>query len=135
MTRLRAVLTGLTVLALSGSAMADTIGQPVMTLPSSGFSGDASGTIAATGTFQAVWPATNPAQPRKGCLIVNTGTTVEYVYFGTTPTQATAIPLNPASGAGLAGASVSCAAGPGTVLQDALWLTGTTGGSYVAKQQ
>lgn len=122
-------------LAMSSPAGADTLGQPVVTLPSTGLSGDASGTVASTNTFQLVWAAPSGSQPRKGCLVVNTAVTVEFVYFGAAPVAAGAIPLNPAGTAGQAGGAVSCTVGSGTVSEDAVWITGTTGAAYVAKQQ
>lgn len=135
MTKAWATLAGLFALALPVLAVADTLGQPVVTLPSTGLSGDASGTVAVTNTFQLVWPAPSSSQPRKGCLLVNTAVTVELVYFGPVPVAAGAVPLNPAGTAGQAGGAVSCIVGSGTVSEDAVWITGTTGAAYVAKQQ
>ena len=120
--------------ALSASAQT----QTVQTLPSSGNSGDASGTIAVTNTFQTLWPQITTGPQRRGCLIINTSTDDQWVYFGPdsdTPTKAKAIPLNKAAVGGELGGWVSCATGAGSALQDHVWITGTAGDAYVAKQQ
>jgi hypothetical protein len=125
-------------LILGTSVRAQT--QAVQTLPSKGYSGDASSTIAVTNTFQTIWNSFSPtnATQRKGCLIINTSTDLMWVYFGAdgdTPAKAKSVPLNPAASSGELGGWVSCATGAGSALQDHVWITGTSGDAYVAKQQ
>lgn len=94
---------------------------------------DASGSVSSTNTFQQVFAGV----ARQGCRIVNTGTHVEYVFPGalagaTTPT---AFPLNAAAGAGQAGGAFDCSTPSGGVYQDQISITGTSGDTFVAKQQ
>lgn len=124
---------------------------PVVTQPGAANSGDASGTLAATNVFQLVWAGQGPSNggnfQRRGCLVLNnSATNRQWVYFQgpgmTTPTagnaatiKAASIPLEAAPAANGQGGYVSCATGAGQTLQDAVWIAGTIGDSYVAKQQ
>ncbi len=126
--------------------------QAVVTQPGKANSGEASSTIVASDVFQLVWAShaqPNGAStngPRSGCLVVNNSTHTQWVYFQgpgmTTPTagnsstlEAVSIPLTAAGLANTAGGNVSCATGAGQTLQDAVWIAGTMGDTYVAKQQ
>lgn len=125
--------------------------QAVVTQPGAANSGDASGTIVATNVFQLVWAGQGPANggnyQRRGCLVLNNSSTNrQWVYFQgpgmTTPTAANAatikaasVPLEAAPAANGMGGYVSCATGAGQTLQDAVWIAGTIGDTYVAKQQ
>jgi len=115
--------------------------QPVVTMPMAVTSTNASGTITVTNTFQQIWPATSGstgggAGVRRGCIVVNTGTHVQYVFFGSgTATTATSIPLNPASVAGQLGGYVTCGSVGGTVAQDQVQITGTAGDTFTAMQE
>jgi hypothetical protein len=122
-------------------------GATVVTSPSIANSGDASGTITATGTFQLIWAAVPSNQKRAGCLVLNNAVNRQWVYFQgpgmTTPTagnaatiKAASVPLEPASVVNAQGGFVSCSiTGAGATLQDAVWITGTAADTYVAKQQ
>lgn len=116
------------VLAQSTASPVQTQAQPLLT-------GDASGTITTTNSFQQIWPQASLQQPRRGCLVVNNSTDRQWVFFGPTPTKATAIPLEPATATSALGGWVSCASGAGGALQDQVWITGTSGDTFVAKQQ
>ena len=118
--------------------------QAVVTQPGAALSVDASGTIAVTNTFQQIWPNTSntpgnggTSGQRKGCLIANTSTDRQWVYFGplASATKASAIPLEPASSVSALGGYVSCATGSGSTLQDQVSITGTANDTFVAKQQ
>lgn len=121
--------------------------NPVATQPSVGNSGEGSGTIAVTNTWQQVWPAQIGSSPaRRGCLVLNNSTDRQWVYFqgpgmampaaGNASTiKAASVPLEPASATNALGGWVTCNAGTGSVLQDSVWITGTMGDTYVAKQQ
>lgn len=91
---------------------------------------EATGTVAATGVYQLVFPA-QPNGQRRGCLIQNTGANTLFVYFGLK--QPTA-----ASGVGFQipmGLSISCGLiGSGLVI-DNVWVTGTTGGTFEQASQ
>lgn len=96
-----------------------------VTLPLPSLSTVAGGSVATANTFQAVLPQ-NLA--RRGCLIVNTGSTAMSIGIGSTPTAATSIPLAP-------GASFGCGAG-GVVVADQLSVTsGTAGNTFVVISQ
>lgn len=137
---LRSLVVGLgLLLTLASGASAQQTGQ-VTTSPSTSFSADASSTIAVTNTFQLVWSQPNGGtRPwRKGCLLINNSTNRQWVFFGlstATPTKAAAIPLEPALATNALGGNVSCATQTGAVLQDQVWITGTAGDTFVAKQQ
>lgn len=147
---LPALLAGASVLlllGLSGMAQAQ-VAPPVSTQASAANSGEGSSTIIATTTFQLLWAAVPPGSLglRKGCLILNTSTHEQYVYFQgpgmTTPTagnsaalQAKSLPLDPPTSPNLQGGNVSCATSTGSALQDAIWISGTIGDVFVAKQQ
>lgn len=112
---------------------------------------EGSGTITTSNVFQRVFAAPVPGQGtgafRRGCLVQNNSSHEQYVYFQgpgmTTPTsgnsaalEASAIALDPSQASGgKQGGSVSCATGGGSVLQDSIWIAGTSGDSFVAKQQ
>lgn len=49
--------------------------------------------------------------------------------------EASSVPLEAAPAATGAGGFVSCSTGAGQTLQDAVWIAGTSGDTYVAKQQ
>ncbi len=125
---LAAALLGLSCVGLRAQA-------PVVTQPQGVTSFDASSTIATTDTFQLVWDVPAQGRKRMGCLVLNNSTHRQWVYFGTTPTKGTSVPMEPATVDNGLGGYVSCSAGGGVVLQDQVWITGTTGDSYVAKQQ
>lgn len=124
---------------------------PVVTQPGAANSGEASGTLAATNVFQLVWAGQGPAfggsLQRRGCLVLNnSATNRQWVYFqgpgmvaptaGTAAAiKATSVPLEAAPAALGMGGYVTCATGAGQVLQDAVWIAGTIGDTYVAKQQ
>lgn len=121
-----------TVLGLAGSAWAQ---QPVQVIPSPGTTagGNASGTIATTGTFQQVFAATPPQSAggpgRKGCYIVNNGTNKMYVSEGVaagSATTATSIPL-------AANAAFNCTFNQ-TALQGIIAISGTSGDAFYAAQ-
>ena len=108
---------------------------PVTTQAQAVLSGNASSTITVTNTFQQVWPQASASASRKGCLIMNTSTDRQWVFFGSSPTKAAAIPLEAATATNGAGGWVSCSTGAGAALQDQVWITGTAGDTYVAAQQ
>lgn len=120
---------------------------PVQTLPSPAQSGEGSGTLAGSNQFQLVFAAGVSGGPqRRGCVVQNTSSHEQWVYFqgpgmlaptnGNSATlEASAFPLDPPSGSGKAGSWVSCATGAGGALQDSVWIAGTSGDSFVAKQQ
>lgn len=89
--------------------------SPVTTTP-------VGGTVTTHGTFQT---ALASSATRKGCLVVNTSTDVEYVFFGAngSATEATSIPLAAAAVAGGQGGSLSCAVGGLAVATDNLAIT------------
>ena len=86
----------------------------------------ANSAISVTNTFQ---PALAADTARLACLLQNTGTHVEYVYFGTLANATTSNAFQIS-----AGQMISCNA-PGVVLQDAVNVTGTSGDSYVVTSQ
>lgn len=108
---------------------------PVTTYAAPVLNGNASGTITSTNTFQSIWSATDFAKPRVGCLVINTSTNRQWVYFGTTPTKAAAIPLEAAAATAALGGNVSCSTGAGGAAQDQVWITGTSGDTFVATQE
>lgn len=116
-------------------AFAASASNPVTTWPGGVFNSNASNTITTTNTFQAIWASTTPDQPRVGCLIINTATNRQWVYFGTSPTKAAAIPLEPATVTAGLGGSVSCSTTAGGAAQDQIWITGTAGDTFVATQE
>lgn len=140
-----AVLSTVLLLGLSGMAQAQD-GQVVQTAPTVAYSGDASSTIVSSVLFQQIWAGVSGSQRRKGCLVLNNSTGQQWVYFQgpgmTTPTagnfttiKAASIPLNVASATNAGGGWVQCVTQAGSALQDAVWIAGTAGDSYVAKQQ
>lgn len=129
---------------------AQTPGQPVTTQPSSANSGEGSGTIAASNVFQQIFPATTTngtGATRKGCAVQNVSADEQFVYFqgpgmvaptagNSSSLEAKAFALDPTQvSGGKQGGSVSCATGAGGVLQDSVWIAGTIGDNFVAKQQ
>lgn len=84
-------------------------------------------TISVTNTFQ---PALAASATRKSCTIQNTGTHVEYFYFGAigSATTSNGLQVN-------AGQTISCATINGLVLVDAVNITGTAGDGYVVNSQ
>lgn len=125
---------GLVVGLLTNGAFAQ---QQVLTVPLPALSGDASGTIASTGTFQLVWagtgtsaapaPATSPT--RHGCSIQNNGANVMYVSEG----QGLGASTTGAAWQVVAGALFNCNFA-GIVLTGEIDITGTSGDAFVAKQ-
>lgn len=126
--------------------------QAVVTQPGKANSGDASGTIASSNVFQQIWGSTagpdgaGQSGQRAGCLVLNNAGHREWVYFQgpgmTTPTsansstlEASAVPLEAAPATNGQGGYVYCNTGAGQVLQDSVWIAGTIGDTYVAKQQ
>ena len=87
----------------------------------------ATSTIASTNVFQVALAA--PSGQRNGCTIQNTGTHVEYVYFGATASATTSnsYQVNP-------GQMIYCNAG-NVVLQDIINITGTSGDGYIVTSQ
>ncbi len=104
----------------SGSGGASTVS------PSGKTTTTANSTIASTGVFQAALAA---SATRTGCTLQNTGSHVQYVYFGTigSATTSNAFQVN-------AGQTISCTAGV-IVLTDAVNITGTTGDGYIVASQ
>lgn len=130
---LKRVLVALLLLTVGAEAQ-----QAVTTSPVQVYSGDASSTIGVTDTFQTVWSAITTGSSRRGCLLLNNSTHRQWVFFGadsSTPTKAKAIPLEAATAANAQGGYVSCATSAGGVLNDHVWITGTAGDTFVAKQQ
>ena len=107
---------------------------PVATQPSGSTTqgGNVSGTIAATNTFQTLWPATGPgtALPaRKGCLIINPSTHTMFISEGVatgSATTATSVPIG-------ANYSFTCSFG-GVVWTGNIAITGTSGDAFYASQ-
>lgn len=104
---------------------------------------DASSTITTTNTFQQVFaaPSQSTAFPqlryRAGCLIINTSTHTQWVFFGTLAlaTTPTSVPLNAATSQGLRGGSTSCVEDTVGVLQGQISITGTAGDTFMARQE
>lgn len=91
---------------------------------------NASSTITVTNTFQVVFTPSTTQNKRQGCTIVNYGTNTMWVYFGQptdTPTKANSVQL-------VQNQPVSCATG-NAVLNDQVWITGTSGDAFFAAQQ
>lgn len=137
---------------LMASAVDSRAQSPVLTQPGQANSGEGSGTLAATDTFQLIWAsARNPTSIgslgyRNGCLVLNNSTHTEWVYFQgpgmDTPNasnaaaiKAKSIPLTAATVANTLGGYVNCITGAGQALQDAVWIAGTQNDTFVAKQQ
>lgn len=135
------LFTALLLCLLSGGAVAQQA-PPVTTYGGQAYSGNSSSTIASTNVWQKIWSAPTNDSPRKGCLVLNQGTHTMWVYFQgpgvATPSgsgsEASAVPLNAAASSGAAGGWVGCTVG-GAVLQDTIWVTGTSGDAYYAAQQ
>ena len=87
----------------------------------------ATSTISVTNTFQVALAGNTY---RNACLIQNTGTHTEYVYFGATgsATTSNAFPISP-------GQTISCATVNGLVLTDIVNITGTAGDGYIVTSQ
>lgn len=109
-----------------GAVLAQT---PVVTIPFPVTSGNASGNISVTNTFQSVFSAATAALPRKACAVQNNSAATMFVFFGSisTATSGTSVSL-------AAGATTNCNIG-GVVLQDQVSITGTAGGFFYAAQQ
>lgn len=91
---------------------------------------NASSTITTTNAFQVVFTPSTTQQKRQGCTVANYGTHTMWVYFGQptdTPAAANSIQLAPNN-------FVSCNTG-GVVLNDQVWITGTSGDAFFAAQQ
>ena len=108
------------------SAIAQTV---VKTQPLAVNSSNSSSTIAVTNTFQSIWSQSTTQRGRAGCTIVNYGTNTMWVYFGAiaNATKANSIQL-------AANQPVYCQVF-GTVLQDQVSITGTSGDAFFAAQQ
>lgn len=94
------------------------------------------GTIAVTNTFQLILAAgsslTSTTQPRSACVVQNNGSNNMWVYFlktgGTAASKAASIVLQP-------GQFLYCQNAAGQVLQDAIYITGTSTDTYVVSVQ
>src|SRR5271154_5503340 len=86
-----------------------------------------SGTVTTTGTFQLVFPAVFSPNKRVGCTIQNNGTGNLDVFPGPVAlaTVAASVVVAP-------GGTFYCGGPGGSVLQDAISVTGTTGGVVYA---
>lgn len=93
---------------------------------------NASGTIASTGVFQSVFLAipAGTTQRRYGCVIQNTSTHTQYVFFGPIASATTSNSFQLG-----AQQTIACQNNDGTVLQDQVSITGTTSDTFVANQQ
>ncbi len=134
----RACTFALSLLTLTpGLALAQSA-QAVNTVPLPLGQVNASSAVASTNAFQALFSAAGPqggVAIRNGCLIVNTGTTALYVFFGAIAAATTpkSIPLKPAGADGSDGGRATCEApGSGGALQDAVSVTGTTAKTFFA---
>lgn len=140
------VLAGLIALgALAGVAAAQ---SPVQPIPAPLSPVDGSGTISSTNTFQSVFAAQGPQAAsyntttgnvtegvlRRGCLIINTSNSVQYVFFGAIASATTpkSVPLNAATADGSAGGSVSCERNDIGTVQSQVSITGTAGETFFA---
>ena len=94
--------------------------------PITGTTTTVNSTVTPTNTFAT---ALASSATRKGCLLQNTGTHVQYVYFGVlgSATTTNSFQVN-------AGQTISCASGP-IVLTDAVNIAGTAGDAYVVTSQ
>lgn len=117
--------------ALSASSDVTTSPLGVTIVPSSGTSGNKSGSITLTNTFQSVFPS---AAGRRTCLIQNTGINDQYVYVGPIAgaTKATSFTIGAAAQAGAGGGWFSCQSLNGLVVVDQISITGTTADTFVA---
>lgn len=106
-------------------------GNPLPVAITEGSSGvtttTANSTIASTNVFQSALAASTT---RKSCLLQNTGTHTEYIYFGTLGSATTGNSFQLS-----AGQSISCATVNGLVLTDAVNISGTSGDGYVVASQ
>ena len=103
--------------------------SPVQTQPKGVTTGNYSGTIAVTNTFQSVLAASSATTGRLACAIQNNGTNSMYVYFGPIANATTAKSVKLA-----VGQSVNCNSG-NVVLKDQVSITGTSGEAFYASQQ
>lgn len=108
--------------------------QNVTTNPAPKAATPGQGTIGTTNTWQAiatgVLTTTNPQ--RGGCMLLNTGSHTMYVYFGTTAPASAAdeyLPLNPISSTYVQ--PIYCGDNNGIVNILPVWITGTSGDTYV----
>lgn len=96
----------------------------------------AAGTVTTHGTFQTALASSGS---RKGCLIQNTSTDVELVYFGAngSATTTNSIALAAAAATGGAGGAVTCAVGGLGVATDNIAITSKAadGATYVVNSQ
>lgn len=126
--RVAAAGLALSCLLIPAASRAD---SAVMTTPYPTLTTNASGTVATTNTFQAVFAAKrmqdfNPA--RLGCTIINYGTHTMYVHADpSTATLANSVQLS-------AGQAFFCNSS-GIVLTEAVSLTGTAGDAFYAAAQ
>ncbi len=83
------------------------------------------GTVTTHGTFQTALASSGT---RKGCLVQNTSTDIEYVFFGAngSATTATSLALGAASVAGGQGGAISCSVGGLNVATDNIAITSKT---------
>lgn len=113
-----------------GASFAAYAQSPVVTRPQGVTTGDYSGSIASTNTFQEVFPASTATTGRLDCIIQNNSASAKmYIHFGSNPSAITPDSLNLA-----AGAIFRCANG-GTVIKDRISITGTSGDLFFATQQ
>jgi hypothetical protein len=110
--------------------MKPAMAQNVVTSPSGVNSTNSSSTISVTNVFQSVFAASSsPNTGRKACMVQNTGSGTQYVYFG-----AIADATTPASQKLTAGQIAYCNLG-GVVIRDQVSITGTGGDTFFAVQQ
>lgn len=104
--------------------------SPVITQPYGVTTHNDSSTIAVTNTFQSIWTASTNTRGRAGCTVQNNSASAAmYVFFGAIASATTGKSVKLA-----AGQAVSCNSG-GTVLQDQVSITGTSGDAFYAAQQ
>ena len=129
---------GLGLAALLATAFPAAAQQQVLTVPLPALSGDASGTITTTNTFQKIWgasglsgaPTTGSAGARHGCSVQNNGSHTMYV------TESTGVAASTTSNSWQipsSGGVFNCNFG-GVVLSGEIDITGTSGDAFVAKQ-
>lgn len=103
--------------------------QTVITRPYKATTTNASSTIAVTNTFQSIFNSSYKDTGRVACTIANYSENTMYVFFGPIASATTANSIQLAKNQ-----IVTCNIG-GTVLQDQVSITGTSGGVFYAAQQ
>lgn len=105
----------------------------VKTFPSQMTGGIGQGTISSTGVWQiiATGVLTTTDLNRGGCLLLNTGSNVMYVWFGASQPGNSAdeyLPLNKVTSTSIQ--PLYCGDGNGKVNALPVWITGTSGDTY-----